>query len=191
MTAPDPYEATLQHIGLIARKRERLLAAQLDAERQLLHRAASDYVAGHLSLADLWELNQRYRASINYISMAGRPAPATLWNASMPITHGSLPHVVRNLPNEDGYWSGEHPGKPDDPRPMYGQSVVYVLFDDANAPCYVGSTEKLSPRLTAHSRDKKFSRWVAYPCADREAAYQLEDRLLKEHKPYLNRKAGR
>lgn len=44
----------------------------------------------------------------------------------------------------------------------------------------------------AHIRDgKSCARWLAYPCADREAAYVLEGQLLRERKPYLNRRVGR
>jgi hypothetical protein len=98
----------------------------------------------------------------------------------------------RHVPNSpDGTWHGTwplHGGS----FPSYGMCVVYVLYDHANAPCYVGSTQNLKVRLKWHAGDgKAFRQWTAFRCADRAAAYALEDRLLAEHKPYLNKKAAR
>jgi len=218
MTELSPYDATFQHIEIIARKVGKLMRAQVDAERQVLHRIKCDYVAGKLSLEELYELYLRYRAVMHDSGPDGkdvhkhrRPSVATLWNEVMPIKHAVIHGKVKALAldvryeqNEDGYWSGVADLKPDAPRPRDGQAVVYVLFDDRNVPCYVGSTGKFKSRIDTHFRNaagyrrsrgggegKDFARWVAYPCADREAAYQLEDRLLKEHKPYLNKKASR
>lgn len=67
-----------------------------------------------------------------------------------------------------------------------------MLFDEANVPCYVGSTKRLSDRLRQHKKDgKPFVRWQAHPCRDRDHAYELEVRLLEQHLPYLNKKASR
>jgi predicted GIY-YIG superfamily endonuclease len=68
---------------------------------------------------------------------------------------------------------------------------VYVLFDAAGEPCYIGSTQNFRERARVHRTGIAYERWVAYPCTDREAAYELETRLLKEHKPYRNKKRGR
>ncbi|WP_068924976.1 GIY-YIG nuclease family protein [Planobispora rosea] len=187
MTTPDTYEATLQHIELIARKRDKLLAAQLDAENQVLYRAASDYAAGRLSPDGLAEIYQRYRA---VIATDERPSMTQVWNENVPVSIAQLKARISPQPNIDGTWRGVYPFA-DDWRPPLGQSVVYVLYDADNIPCYVGSTQEFSTRLNNHARDKAFTAWTAYPCTDREAAYQLEDRLLKERKPYLNRKASR
>lgn len=196
--ALEPYEATLFHIELIRNKVNKLLAAQIDAERQLLHRAGRDYVAGRLSNAGLVALYHRYRDTVFPEDEDGqrrftvkRPSVSGLWNEAFPITSDKVAYLGMYVPNgPHGSWEGEYPlGYA--PRPPDGQSVVYVLFDEANVPCYVGSTQRFKGRLQAHERDKKFRRWVAYPCTDREAAYQLEERLLREHKPYLNKKASR
>ncbi|MBL1120211.1 GIY-YIG nuclease family protein [Streptomyces sp. 110] len=70
--------------------------------------------------------------------------------------------------------------------------VVYALFDARNDPCYLGSTDQFRTRIGKHVKDGKvFTSWQAYPCPDREAAYVLEDRLLKERLPSLNKKASR
>lgn len=191
------YEDTLFHIELIQRKREKLHEAQLDAERQVLHRIGRDCVAGVLTEDDLVELYRRYRDLVAHLK---RPGIAKLWDEAIPCPIKKIRYRVhyqwvaeRCEPNDGTGWSGESPLEPRAQRPPDGQAVVYVLFDHENVPCYVGSTEKFKARIDAHGRDKAkpFVRWAAYPCDDREAAYQLEDRLLKEHKPYLNRKASR
>lgn len=187
------YEDTLFHLDLIRRKLEKLLSAQLDAERQVLHRIGRDYVAGLLTEDDLHELHQRYRETVVHLT---GPGFSKLWDEAIPVQSFTMVNfwlIQRTRPNEAGSWSGESSLKQRAPRPPDGQSVVYVLFDHKNVPCYVGSTDKFKTRIGCHRRDKSkpFVRWAAYPCADRDAAYQLEDRLLKEHKPYLNRKASR
>ncbi|MEV0616112.1 GIY-YIG nuclease family protein [Nonomuraea sp. NPDC050404] len=187
------YDDTLFHLDLIRRKLEKLQAAQLDAERQVLHRIGRDYVAGLLTEDDLHGLCQRYRETVVHLK---RPGWSKLWDEAVPFKSSTLTNfwvIRRYRQNEDGAWSGEGHLDQRAPRPRDGQAVVYVLFDDENVPCYVGSTEKFKQRIGTHRRDdgKSFVRWIAYPCPDREAAYVLEDRLLKEHKPYLNRRAAR
>lgn len=199
--ALEPYEATLFHIGLIQSKIDKLIQAMLDAEAQVLHRAGRDYEAGLLSIDDLYALYKRYRDLVWRETAPGRrdyyfrPTFGYVWNVNVQVRGDMLPHLVRQAKlhrrnGPDGTWQGEYP-LGDAPRPPDGQSVVYVLYDDANVPCYVGSTERFKSRLRQHARDKKFARWAAYPCDDREAAYQLEERLLREHKPYLNKRASR
>ncbi len=178
--------STLQHIRLIQEKEARLAAARRDALQQTLHRIGSDYRTGQITHAQLITAFTHVRT----LEMSGR---MSAWDAIVGISHRRLIQMAKQLPNgPEGSWVGEYPIPMDAPRPIYGVAVVYVLFDDANVPCYVGSTDKLSPRLTAHAKDgKRFVSWQAHPCDDREHAYRLEDRLLKRHKPYLNRKASR
>lgn len=200
----EPYASTLQHIDLIARKIAKLIAVQIDAERQVLHRAGRDFVAGRLSIDGLLELYQQYRDAVCAQGEYGkreyypRPSFSELWNEAIPVHHSKVAQAAkagwvlkRYEPNQGDGWTGENPLRQPDSRPRDGQSVVYVLFDAANVPCYVGSTEKFKTRIDSHTREKDFARWVAHPCADREAAYQLEVRLLAEHKPYLNKRRGR
>ena len=178
--------STLQHIRLIQEKEARLAAARRKALQQTLHRIGSDYRTGQITHAQLITAFTHVRA----LEMSGR---MSAWDEIVGISHRRLIQMAKQLPNgPEGSWIGEYPIPMDAPRPIYGVAVVYVLFDDANVPCYVGSTDKLSPRLTARAKDgKRFVRWHAHPCDDREHAYRLEDRLLKRHKPYLNRKASR
>lgn len=181
------YDATLQHISLINTKLCRLLTVQAQAENQLIHRMASDYEAGRIGLREVYEAYVQTKP----MSVDGF---TKRWDARMPerLQARRVYHLGSNLPDIDGNWRGLCPLSPREPAPPNGQSVVYVLFDAENVPCYVGSSEQFRTRLKNHVRDgKPVASWAAYPCADREAAYVLEERLLRERKPYLNRKAGR
>lgn len=185
------YEDTLFHIDMLTAKRQRLLDAQLDAERQVLHRIGRDYVAGKLSKGALYTLYSRYRKAVVY---EDRPGYSKLWDEAIPVKHARIAYYARSMarhaPNHEDSWSGAWPIT-DDSFPMRGQNVVYVLFDAENVPCYVGSTGQFRARLNGHKQDKTFTRWMAYACEDRESAYVLEEKLLLEHKPYMNKRAGR
>lgn len=185
-----PYSASFQHIQLVSDKRERLITAQLDAENQVLHRIATDYRAGRITKDDLCEIWLEFRE----IAMSGY---SKRWKAAMP--EASVGHLHAYLkrretdhlyaPDDDGNWRGEYPIPVNHPYPRTGTNVVYVLYDADNVPCYVGSTKKFHTRLTHHARDGKvFVRWLAYPCKSRADAYALESRLLRERKPYLNKR---
>lgn len=178
--------ATLQHIRLIQEKEARLANARQEALAQALHRIGSDYRTGHLTPEQLFAAFLEIRT----LEMSGR---MRMWDDIVGLSWQRLIQLGKQLPNgPEGSWVGEHPIPADAPRPIYGISVVYVLFDETNQPCYVGSTNKLSARLNAHKKDgKRFVRWQAHHCGDRDHAYRLEDRLLRQHKPYLNRKASR
>jgi len=105
-----------------------------------------------------------------------------------------------NDPNCDG-WLGEWEVRQESwgpvgrilgNRPRPGTPVVYVLYATDSSPAYCGSTKDFEKRIWAHFRNgKEFVSWRAVPCESREDAYELEDRLLKEHCPPLNKKAGR
>lgn len=178
--------ATLQHIGLIQEKEARLAQARREAMEQVIHRIASEYRTGALTYTQLCSALAAVRGAQHQGAMR-------LWDDVVGVPWKRLAQYAKRLPNgPEGSWIGDYPFPPDSPIPIYGVSVVYVLFDEANTPCYVGSTDKFSPRMTAHEKSgKRFVRWQAHPCDDREHAYRLEDRLLRQHKPYLNRKASR
>lgn len=188
----NAYAATLDHIGLIADKlhevQARLGRAKSDSEQQVLHRVAADYASGYLSDRELCVVYDAFRA-------VSGPGHTTIWNAIVPISATRIQHLKVRHRREDrcaaSSWSGDYPFDYD-ATPPNDFSVVYVLFDDKNVPCYVGSTKNFTSRLNAHDRDGKvFARWTAHPCADREAAYLLEEKLLREHKPYLNKRGSR
>lgn len=178
--------STLQHIRLIQEKEARLAEARRNALAQALHRIASDYRTGRITQHQLCIAFTEIRD----LNMPGR---MSAWDQIVGLSHRRVIQLAKQLPNgPEGSWVGEYPIPLNAPRPIYGVPVVYVLFDEANEPCYVGSTDKFSPRMTAHEKSgKRFVRWQAHPCDDREHAYRLEDRLLRRHKPYLNRKASR
>jgi predicted GIY-YIG superfamily endonuclease len=179
-------EATLQHIRLIQDKERRLAEARKSALTQTLHRIGTEYRMGRITQ------HQLCRALLEVRSLE-MPGAMKAWDEIVGISWHRLTQMARQLPNgPEGSWVGEYPIPLNAPRPIYGVPVVYVLFDEANEPVYVGSTDKFSPRMTAHEKSgKRFVRWQAHPCDDRDHAYRLEDRLLKQHKPRLNRKASR
>lgn len=187
----ESYADTLKHIQLLSDKRRRLEAAQIEAENQVIHRAAVDYRAGRIGLYDLIDLWVTFRDN-------ALPGYSNRWKTAMPEHSPSrLSGLLRDrersqlfMPDEDGNWRGEYPiDREIHSRPRKGVNVVYVLYDADNAPCYVGSTKDFYWRLEAHARNgKRFARWLAYSCPTRSDAYELETRLLREHKPYLNKR---
>lgn len=160
-----------------------MTAAREEAESQYAHRAGADYRAGRIDLLELADLAADFEA------VAG-PGKALRWQETIGISLATLRLHRANRPNgPHGAWNGCYPLAADTPRPISGTNVVYVLFDDNLTPCYVGSTSHFSARLRAHWRTgKRWSRWAAFPCRDRDEAYQLEGKLLAEHMPYLNRR---
>lgn len=178
--------ASIRHVELLREKEEKLEAARHEAEHQFLHRVGTAFRAGSINHAQLIAIYERYRD----LGVVGR---ATRWDEHIDIEWKSMAHLARHIPNgPEGSWIGEYPLTEDASAPKSNIAVVYVLFDERNTPCYVGSTSSFRTRLANHRRDgKRFVRWQAHPCRDREHAYQLEERLLHQHKPYLNRRAGR
>lgn len=189
MTNTEPaYAATMQHVVLLAEKQVRLAEAQLAAEEQLLQAVSRETKLGKVTwheLRDLYRvlrdcrsprLLQRWRAML--------PDPATIEHRANAIEEHGDPQAE--------YWAGSYPYLPGGNVPGRFTCVVYILFDDANVPCYVGSTHTFKDRLGVHARDgKPFVRWQAHRCRDREHAYEVETRFLQQHKPYLNKKASR
>lgn len=189
------FGAALQHIEMLKDKQEHLLRRQIEAEEQLLYRVSQLHASGQLGETEL---------AVTYRSVARVAAPGLKkrWDASIPVPAARVQYLSRDTetlrrhaPNmPDGTWRGTWP-IPDDQTaavPVAGTCVVYVLYDARNDPCYVGSTQHLKTRLKRHAADgKSFLSWSAFRCDDREAAYQLEEKLLAEHKPYLNKKRYR
>lgn len=178
--------STLQHIRLIQHKEARLAEARHDALAQVLHRIGAEYRTGRLTDSQLCAALKE----IQGLEMSGR---MNMWDEIVGVSWKRLNQLARQLPNgPEGSWVGEYPFHPGSVAPISGIAVVYVLFDESNEPCYVGSTGKFRSRMNSHNRDgKQFTRWQAHPCPDRAHAYRLEDHLLRRHKPYLNQKASR
>lgn len=193
-------EATAVHIITVQRTINRLVVAKNEAWGQLLAGFRRAYLANEMEPEELAEILDEMKASYG-------EGFSKLWNRNMPkeINHARLRSLVfqrkqdpslrtrykPNGPTADT-WTGCFPIAHNDPIPPRGTSVVYVLFDANNEPAYVGSTENFLARMKAHCLEKPgLANWIAYRCRDRNHAYQLEDRLLKQHMPRLNRKCGR
>lgn len=183
---------TIDHIRRLGDKQRAIFDAQQRAEERFVQAVACAYRAGLIDVDKLADIYAGYRE----VATSGMRAR---WESAVGVSVGWLRHyrTARDEPKwkpngPSGSFIGEFPFGDDAPRPKLGTSVVYVLFDGLLSPCYVGSTDRFQYRIRAHARDGKvFERWAAYPCRDREAAYELEDQLLRQHKPYLNRRAGR
>lgn len=182
--------ATLEHIAnlnethaRLASKIETVAAAREEAENQFAHRVGVDYRAARIDLLEVADLAAKFEA------VAG-PGKNLRWQQAVGLSLASCRWLRANRPNGPrGTWVGDYPLAPTDARPMRGVNVVYVLYDADLVPCYVGSTSHFSARLRGHWRTgKRWTRWTAFPCRDRDEAYQLEGRLLAEHMPYLNRR---
>jgi hypothetical protein len=185
MTQDRPFSATEQHIALLATKRKRLEAAQLEAETQLFFSVAREFNAGFLSWAGLAELYDRTLGS--YL-----PGFTKRWRLVLPHPISHIRAMAEKEARGDfdrdiESWSGHFPFQEADRLPPPGTCLTYVLFDEARRPCYVGSTFDFRTRVRAHAkRGVRWSTWQAFRCRDRDHAYEVEERFLQQHKPYLN-----
>lgn len=188
LAAVDGYDESLQRIRLLREERFALLEKQRAIEKEHLRRIATAFRSDLIDMDDLADAYKEYEATVRYDA-----GYTSRWNVEVCVSAAQLAYRAKGLTRPNGpagSWSGSYPlGRA--PYPPDHQCLVYVLFDDLNQPCYVGSTQHFRLRLRQHRADgKQFAYWTAYPCDDRTAAYALEDRLLKEHKPYLNKRAA-
>lgn len=182
----NELQATARHIELIDAKIEKLSSLRAESWTQLLTAAHRMYRSRRFTEADLLRLFDSMKASYG-------PGFTAVWNEHMPIQANRMPRWRIDLPNGPGEsWLGEIPIGSNSPSPPFGVAVVYVLFDGANEPVYVGSTDAFRARISSHRREKpEARRWTAHRCRDREHAFQVEDRLLREHMPRMNKRRGR
>lgn len=180
----ESIHTSIQHIALIEQRERKLQLARNEAQQQVMHRIGTAHRNGELDDHQLCDLYDLFKAT-------NTPNRSLHWNANVDIPWSAMRYLRDHLPNgPEGTWVGGWPSAGPVPRP--GVPVVYVLYGPDCEPCYVGSTSTFRTRLNNHSRDgKQFTTWQAYRCQDREHAYQLEGRLLKEHMPRLNRRRGR
>lgn len=192
--------ASVQHldllnasIGTIEARLNRVKASRTETLMQIAAATKRLMTSGQLDMLSLLALYDELNC----------PGLFTAWKAM------GLPHVQRmrayaaiaerSRPNDAasggwvGEWNWDDPDGPlTDNYPRDLVPVVYVLYAADCTPIYCGSTEHFKQRLKNHHRDgKSFVAWRAIPCADRQQAYDLEDQLLKQSCPPLNRKAGR
>lgn len=193
----DDLAATAGHIELLNRKINALQAARVASWNQLLTAAARMYRSGVLD--DRGALDLYHVMARSYGTGYTR-----VWDRNMPVPSCRVSSWPRqwaarelserlNQPNgPEGSWVGPLPLEPGAVCPGKGISVVYVLYDADHIPIYVGSSQNLRGRLSSHAREKPDAvTWTAYRCRDREHAYEVEVRLLNEHKPRLNKKVTR
>jgi len=182
-------QASASHVQAVQRTLDRLHEVREQSWAQLLAEVSRLYRAGELDVEDLLVLAAEMKQSYG-------PGYTKAWDRSAPVAALKIRHKVdearRNRPNAaHGSWSGTLPIL-DQAAPPPGQSVVYVLFDECNNPVYVGSTETFRDRINDHRKEKGgLASWTAFPCRDREHAFDLEVSLLRQYKPRLNKKVGR
>jgi len=186
MTEPAHF-ATQQHIQLIAAKRIKLEQAQLAAEEQFCMALAREFNAGRIGYTELADAYADLRGDESAPRfLAG--FPSRRWRPVLPdIKHVKAMVKWQSEASFDD-WHGEWPLDHQDV-PPYGLSVVYVLFDSNTRPCYVGSTQAFRTRMAQHAGSgKRWSRWQAYKCRDRQHAYEVETRFLEKYMPQLNKR---
>lgn len=188
LDAPPAYEASLQHLELLHRKIVQLEQARTEAEEQFCTSVGRAYAQGAVTDDALALVYLDFRA-------AAGPGFTKRWDEAVALTSyqanlitGSNGRYTPNAP--EGAWHGVWPMDYDDPRPRKGKSVVYLLFDDGNVPCYVGSTANFGERMKRHAKDgKPVAAWRAVGTHSRADAYATETAWLQSYKPYLNKRA--
>lgn len=179
------YDATLDAVAELGRERDFLIARKADAERDHLAHVAAAYELGVIDIDGLASAYYQYREVADQ-------GFSHLWDSILPVPAARVVAYARSRPQRspngyDGSWSGPYPFATG-PTPGDATSVAYVLLDAEQVVAYVGSTGGFRGRMNQHARDgKRFTHWRAYPCRDRQAAYDLEARLIRELQPYLNK----
>jgi hypothetical protein len=185
-----PLHASAQHIGLIQDKRRRLSDALLDAELQFLAALRREYEAGDTT----W---RQMRNAYIMLSAGKLPGLQARWMDAIPV---SPEKVIANAKREaagagrvwQGRWPLERGQRRAETFPPSGQRVVYVLLDSDGRPIFVGSTAQCWRRFATHHADgMRWPRWMAYGCADRAEAFEIQARLLRRLQHRLKRDAAR
>ena len=176
--------ATLQHMALLANKRDKLETKLQDAEEQFVVSVKRDWDAGLMTALQLLE-------ALQVLSKQNRlPEYSKRWRGADLPTHQKIAAMVQVETNPRTYWNGSRHGGADEIRPQKGICVVYVLFHELE-PVYVGSTKQFAIRLAEHRKTKEWTNWIAHRCRDREHAYALEEQWLRSYKPRLNVRTSR
>lgn len=190
--------SSIEHLTRAGKRIETLRTTIRDTEEQIAHRMGVAVRFGTMSYDEACQVIAEVKRYLE-------PGWMKRWEEHSGLPIAKMNHAIsadgrldpRFERNETWGWSGTYshdgyPSKTSFPRPAKGVSVVYILFAGDGTPLYVGSTHVFAERVKRHYIDgKPVKFWQAYLCSDREAAYQMEDRLLKEHMPVMNRKAGR
>jgi hypothetical protein len=182
----DRLRATATHITALKRKRDHLADLHDCAWRQMLTSVDRMYADGEIDGLELISLFESMSKSFG-------PGYTVMWDQCVSVPSGKVKWIAQHHPNNPGgSWTGDVDLQAGDPRPPKGKAVVYILFNRANSPVYVGSTGNFPARIKRHLIEKpETKRWTAYPCVDRDHAYALEVRMLREYRLPLNRRVGR
>jgi predicted GIY-YIG superfamily endonuclease len=178
-----PYGMTEQHIRLLQAKRDRLTRALVEAEAQYIVAVAREFDSGRIAWAELYRTYQVIRDG-------GLAGFSSRWLAVLPYTVQKM-RLMANA-QEIQEWAGCGTQiEPSGNWPPKGTCVVYVLSRDDGEPTYVGSTHNFSTRLGRHRHaGKAWASWRAYRCRDRQHAYEVEARFLRQFKPEQNKRGA-
>lgn len=188
---PD-LSATAGHLAVIQRKLDKLNEAKEDSWEQLLTAVHRKYRADELDAVDLVDL-------LNEMKEWHGPGFSRIWDrvftgvlAAKAVRHQAHREALLKRDSGLSFWRGSFP-LGGEKVPRRDVPVVYLLFDERGEPAYVGSTESFRERMSGHHirADHPIETWMAWRCRNREDAYLMEERLLAEHKPYLNKKRTR
>lgn len=191
--ASDQVMAAAADLARVSAELGRLAGVTRRAETALFAQLAARYRHGDLALEEL---------AVIFLDIRPRLTPGWTkrWEEYLPHTRGRIQQLIADedhgysrAPNAPaGAYRGAWPLARYAPRPALGVSCVYVLYL-GDEIIYYGSTHTFVNRLRGHEvrEGRRFTRWLAYPFADRELAYRVEDRLLKRRLPSGNVRAGR
>lgn len=187
MTVSLDLLSTIDQLRQVDARRRYLTDRQKTMVEQVIHRAGVRWRDGQMDTDELLAFYDMVR-DVGALGFVKHWKSADLPFPSIIRAHAYMARVT--MPNEsDGSWSGAYPIRGEH-RPPDGQSVVYILYNETDS-IYLGSTASLPARLRQHAQDKTFTSWRAWPCRDREHAYQREEEMLRDVLPCLNKRAGR
>jgi hypothetical protein len=185
--SPD-LTSTLDQLKAVDERRRYLTERQHVMIAQVAHRAGLRWRAGSMPREEVLAFYSQLRdvSAVGFMKAwedAGLPSARSL--------RERMRYEALTQPSEpDGSWAGSQPIG-EQRRPPARQAVVYLLYDGAE-PIYLGSTDRFVTRISTHRRDgKQFTSWHAWPCRDREHAYEREVEMLRQSLPRLNQRAGR
>jgi hypothetical protein len=160
-------------------------------EESSIERLAEELWFGSADHAERW-VHALVQRDLVVTDDAYRAALKAEWDAHTAETKRSQDERQDRLDNADyldGYWHGEWPAQPKAVPPK-GISVVYFQYDKDGQLAYIGSTKQFLRRMEGHldtSRPDVWARWEARECAARDEAYVIEDREIRERRPYQNK----
>jgi hypothetical protein len=178
----DALAVSPENVILNARREVALVSAEL----RFLAALRREYEGGEMTWAQL-------RDAYRLLSAGRMPGLRACWMDAVAV---SPENVILNARREaaggaDGVWRGHRPLRRGEYYPPIGQRVVYVLFDAAQHPVCVCSTNCCAQRFADHrARGKRWSSWTAQAVDSAEAS-QVQARLMHRYQTSLNRQQAR